>query len=404
MIPPKYRIAVIAFVVTGCLAALFILFRPEATSISGPGGRPGPARIAPVEVAPIERGSIDLRRVFNGTLESKAEFVVAPKVGGRIERLTVNIADSVKRDQLVAELDSEESVQAVNQAKADLEVARANLVEAENALKIASRELERIRILRQRGVASESQLDSVDANHLAKESEAEVARAQVIRAESALKSAQVRLGYTRVSAGWSGGDDERVVAERFVDEGETVSANAPLLRIVELDPIVAVVYVTERDYARLQAGQKATLTTDAFPEEVFEGEIERIAPVFKQSTRQARVELIVNNDQKRLKPGMFVRVTIVLDRQENAQIVPEKALTKRGDRTGVFLVADDGKSVRWREVEVGIQDGSRVQVIAEDLDGRVVTLGQQMIEDGAAITIPSDQGAPQTVSGKGDGG
>ena len=84
-------------------------------------------------------------------------------------------------------------------------------------------------------------------------------------------------------------------------------------------------FVTERDYARLQTGQVASLTTDAFASETFSGTIQRIAPVFRESTRQARVELRVDNLELRLKPGMFVRATVILDRVEDAVIVPEQA-------------------------------------------------------------------------------
>ena len=93
----------------------------------------------PVDVAPIQHGSIALQREFSGELEALAEFVVAPKVSGRVERVLVNIADTVKRDQVVAELDNDEYVQAVAQARADLEVSRANLSEAHSSLETADR-------------------------------------------------------------------------------------------------------------------------------------------------------------------------------------------------------------------------------------------------------------------------
>ena len=83
-------------------------------------------RPVPVETAQIKRGPIALQRIFSGELHALAEFVVAPKVSGRVERVIVNIADTVKRGQVVAELDNDEYVQAVAQAQADLEVARAN--------------------------------------------------------------------------------------------------------------------------------------------------------------------------------------------------------------------------------------------------------------------------------------
>ena len=360
---------------------------------TGSAGGERSVKPVPVEVAPIEHGSIARQRMFSGELEALAEFVVAPKVGGRVERVLVNIADTVARDQVVAELDNAEYVQAVAQARADLAVARANLTEASSAMEIAGRELERIVTLRERGVASEAQLDTARANQLARQAGHEVAKAQVVRAESSLETANIQLGYTRITAGWSGGADQRIVAERYVDEGETVSANAPLLRIVELDPIAGVVFVTERDYARLQPGQELTLETDAFPGELFGGRIERIAPVFKQASRQARVELTIDNPQQRLKPGMFIRATIVLASEADAVILPEQALTRRADRTGVFLVDERAGTVAWREITTGLRDGSRVQVVGEPLSGRVVTLGQQLLDDGSAISIPAGEKA-----------
>ena len=395
----KTIIAVLLLI--GAAGLGWVLFR-QLPGATGPGGRGQGPRSAPVEVAPIQRGPIELKRTFSGTLEPRAEFVVAPKVSGRVERLAVNLADTVKRGQVVAELDNDEYVQAVAQAKADLEVARANLSEAKSALEIATRELERVRTLRGRGVASESQLDSSNANRLAKQAQLEVARAQVTKAKSALETANIRLGYTKVRAGWSGGSDRRVVAERFVDEGGTVSANASLLLIVELDPITGVIFVTEKDYARMRTGQTATLTTEGYPGEQFHGRIERIAPVFRQATRQARVELMIENTQRRLKPGMFIRVIVVLDRVAETTIVPEHALTKRGDQAGVFVVQEDGRSVAWRTVTVGIREGNRVQVEGEGLSGRVVILGHQLVDDGSPITIPAEEGETAPAGPKTD--
>ena len=348
-------------------------------------------RPVPVEVAQIQRGPIALQRTFSGELEALAEFVVAPKVSGRVLRVIVNIADTVKRGQVVAELDNDEYVQAVAQAQADLEVARANLSEAKSALEIANREFKRTESLLKRGIASDSEFDAARQDRLAKQAQLKVAGAQVAKAESSLETANIRLRYTGVTAGWTGGEENRVVAERYVDEGQTVAANAPLLLIVELNPIVGVVFVTEKDYANLEPGQRVALATDAYPGEHYSGRIDRIAPVFRKSTRQARIEMIIENPQHRLKPGMFIRATVVLDRVTEATIVPAQALTKRDDRDGVFIVSEDGRSVAWHEVAAGIRAGDRVQVEGEGLSGRVVTLGQQLVDDGSSITIPAEQ-------------
>jgi RND family efflux transporter MFP subunit len=358
----------------------------EAPAARGGGG----IKTVPVEVADIERGPIELQRAFTGTLEARAGFVVAPKVAGRIEEIAVDLADTVSRGQLVARLDDDEFVQTVAQVQADWAVAKANLAEARSLLEIAERELERVERLRQRGVASASQQDAAKADQLAKQAHVEVTRAQLARAEAELEAARIRLGYTQVSANWRGGSDQRVVAERYVDEGETVSANAPLLQIVEIDPITAVFFVTERDYALLNPDQIATLRTDAFPGETFQGRIARIAPVFRESTRQARVEVWLDNPGLRLKPGMFVRATVVLDRVAETTIVPEQALVRRGGRDGVFVLDAEEQSVSWRQVAVGIRQGDRVQVEGEGLGTRVVTLGQQLLDHGSEVSVQGE--------------
>jgi RND family efflux transporter MFP subunit len=380
-------VAIGLIVATGLGWSVFNRFQDQ----TGSGRRREGPGLVPVEAARIQRGQITLRRTFSGELEAKAEFVVAPKVSGRVERLEVDLADTVERGQIVAELDNDEYLQAVFQAEAELEVAKANLVEAGSALEIATREFRRNEKLRQTGVASESQFDSARADQLAKQAQLEVAKAQVTKAKASLEAAKIRLGYTKVTADWAGGDRQRLVAERFVDEGDTVSANTPLLAIVELDPITGVIFVTEKDYTRLKRGQAASLTTDAYPDERFQGRIERIAPVFRQTTRQARVELTIDNHQHRLKPGMFIRATVVLERVTDTTIVPEQALTKRADQIGIFVINDDGQSVTWREVKVGIRENGRVQIQGNGLTGRVVTLGQQMLDDGSRVTVATKQ-------------
>ncbi|MCG6877582.1 MAG: efflux RND transporter periplasmic adaptor subunit [Deltaproteobacteria bacterium] len=358
------------------------------------------ARSSPVETALIETGPIVLKRTFSGTLEPLADFVVSPKVSGRIEKLLVDISDTVTQGQVVGQLDNAEYVQAVTQAQADLVVAEANLAKAKSDLENADRELERTRKLLKRGIASDSEFDALKADQLAKKAQLQVAQAQVTKAASSLETTKIRLGYTRITASWTGGDDNRLVAERYYDEGQTVAANQPLLLIVELDPILGVVYVTEKDYAHLRAGQTVSLTTDAYGDSAFFGRIERIAPVFQKTTRQARVEMIIENPGHRLKPGMFMRAAVVLKKVFETTIVPEQALTTRDNKPGVFVVSKDGKSVIWRPVELGIREGGRVQVEGEGLSGRVVTLGQQLLKNGSAVTVPEEKREIEPNSGE----
>ncbi len=146
--------------------------------------------------------------------------------------------------------------------------------------------------------------------------------------------------------------------------------------------------VTERDYPLLRVGQTARLVTDAAPGETFAATISRIAPAFSAASRQARVELHVDNADHLLKPGAFARITISLARADGAIIVPEAALSRRKEQDGLFTVNADG-TVTWRVVKVGIRDGAEVQVEGEGLTGQVVVVGQQLLDDGTRVSVPA---------------
>ena len=373
-------------VLAGFVFAGWLYFNPAKRSdATAPGSKH--LNPVPVEVATIQQGPVRLRLSFSGTLEARAEFVVAPKIGGRILSLAVDLSDQVKRGQLVAELDSDEAFQAVLQAKADLAVATATQIETESSLKIAAREFERIKLLKQRGIASDSQYDTAMANQLVKHSLLEVAKAQVMREKSLLEAANIRFGYSRVTADWPGDDGQRLVAERYVDEGQTVSANTPLLLIAKLEPITGIVHTTEKDYASLSPGQPVSLTTDAYPADVFYGKVDRISPVFNKTTRQARIELAIANPEIKLKPGMFIRATIDVRAIPNATLVPEMAITSRKDQTGIFIINEKDNTVSWHPVTLGIIEDRQVQVEGDGLSGRVVILGQHLLDHGSVISL-----------------
>lgn len=374
---------VVALMAVGGLVA-YRLSGPVKGAGSSQRGQP-----AAVEVASVEHGTIELRRTFTGTLDARARFVVAANVGGRVERLLVDLADPVSQGQVVAELDDAEQSAGVAEAAAELAVQRANLAEAQSAFEIAERQLKRTETLHREGLVADTELDAAKSRHLAESTRLEVAKAQVKQGAAARRRADVRSAYTKVIASWSGDTETRFVAERHVAEGDTVAPHDPLVTVVDLAPLIAVIYVTERDYGHLRIDQEATLTTEAFPDQRFVGVIQRIAPAFNRSSRQARVEIEVTNEDGRLKPGMFVRAELVLARAEGATIVPLAALASRNDETGVFVVSDDGSRVAWHPVEEGIRQGERVQVTGAGIEGRVVTIGHQLIDHGSAVIIPT---------------
>ncbi len=200
---------------TGRLVVIVIILAASAwvgwkalVLASGEAGRRGPVgpdRAVPVEVAPVESGLIRETRVLSGTLEASSRFVVASEVAGRIEHLAADLGDALERGQVIAELDDAEFVQAVAQAEAELAVRRAARDQAASTLDLATRAHERADALRQRGIASESEVDEAVATLKCSRAALAVAEAQVEQAAAALELARIRLGYTTVRAGWSGG-------------------------------------------------------------------------------------------------------------------------------------------------------------------------------------------------------
>ncbi len=358
--------------------------------VSGSGAGRGPGRAGgavAVEAEPIRRGAIRDIAVFTGSLEPKSQFVVAPKVGGWLEKLLVDVGDAVERDQVIAMLDDEEFTQQVEQARAELQVAKANAENCASDLEIARREYERAKALREKQIASASELDVSEAAFNASETRYKVSLAQVAQREAALRTAEVRLSYTQVQAFWEEGDEARVIGERFVDEGALLQVNQPIVSILENDPLKAVVYVIERDYPKVKTGQEAVVGTDAYPGRSFGGTIVRIAPLLRESSRQARVELEVPNSDHLLKPGMFVRARVEFAEHEDAVLVPFAALVKREDKEGVFVVDDENGKVRFVAVTVGIISGESAEIVEPEISGLVVTMGNHLLEDGSDIML-----------------
>lgn len=352
----------------------------------------GPRRAATVavETSPIQQTTIRDVGLFSGTLLPKSQFTVAPKIPGRLEKLFVNIGDAVRRGDLIALLDSNEFFQQVEQARAELEVAVANVEESFSALGVAQRELDRVQTLREKKIASEAELDSAQAQYDAQLAKYRVALAQVAQREAALNAAQVRFSYTQIVAAWEDGDEKRIVGERFVDEGEMLRANDPIVSVLEIHLLTAVIHVIERDYSMVQAGQEAVISTDAFPERTFPGTIVRVAPLLKETSRQARVEIEVPNPQRLLKPGMFIRAQLEFAKHEGATVVPAAAIARRSGKQGVFVTDTEKRRVTFVPVTLGISQNGLSEVLDPPLSGAVVTLGQHLLEDGSPILLPRE--------------
>ncbi|MFP4127476.1 MAG: efflux RND transporter periplasmic adaptor subunit [Desulfonatronovibrio sp.] len=380
------KITVLIIVLT---AAAFIaykvyteVFTPSAASSKS--GTPAQA----VGVEPVRKASLYHSAELTGSLKAEKEFIVAPKVSGRLEKLYFDIGDQVTRGETIARLESEEYLQQVQGARAELEVARANLGESASELEVSEKELSRALRLVESATLSQSELDQIQGAYDVNRARHEVAKAQVRQKEAALEAARVRLSYTKIIARWDHSPETRVVGRRLTDEGSMLQANEPVVSIVNTEKLIAVVNVIERDFPFIRVGQTALVTADAYPEKTYQGEIVRFAPVLEEASRQGRVEVLLSNADGLLAPGMFARVRLEFSRHEDVVSVPVESIVRLQGEQGVFLADTENMKAQFVPVTVGLIDNGLAEIVEPRVEGLVVTLGHHLLEDGMDIIIP----------------
>jgi RND family efflux transporter MFP subunit len=362
---------------------IFLFWRIFSLIIGGgrESGRPARLPVA-VEVDHVSHGRIREVKQLTGTVYPQYQYIIAPKVSGRILQIRKRIGDRVSSGELVAIIDDAEYQQAVYESEANLRIAQASLTESQSQFELAAQEKERAEQLQAKGIASPAELDAAVTNYTAQESRYALAQAQVEQREAALKSARIRLGYTRLSASKPG-----FIGERFVDEGALLAPNTAVASVVGIDSVIIRTTVIERDYSRIRIGQKASVTVDAFQSRLFSGIVSRIAPMLQEASRVAQMEVEVSNDSLLLKPGMFARVEVVTAEKDSAQIVPAVAVVSRNGETGVFTVNQKESLAEYVPVKTGIVMQDRVEILSPSLAGPVVTLGQHLLQNGSPVLL-----------------
>jgi len=335
----------------------------------GFGGAPREAAAVPVEVTAVERRDLASYIETNGTLEAESEVDLVARTAGPIVELAAEENMAVRKGQILARIDSDET-------RARLEISRVSLDEAQTAYDRAEK------------LTQENLLSS-------EEFEQATARLESARAE--FRGNEIQLGYTEIKAPFSG-----LIVRRYVKFAETVSNNQALFRLSDFDPLLCPIQVPERELPRLAAGQGAYVTVDAWPDERFSARVLRLSPVVDAATGTVKVTLEVEAAGK-LRPGMFASVFLQTDTREGALVIPRVALALDSIGDAVFVA--DGKAAARREVTLGVREGEYVEVVAGLSEGDpVVSVGQDSLTDGTPIEILDAAGAVVAVSGDPEAG
>jgi RND family efflux transporter MFP subunit len=308
------------------------------------------SRASRVEVVEIESSEASLQLDLPGEVGGQRDANLAAANGGYVERVLVGEGDEVTEGQVLAYVDVGMYDAQLDQAAAQLDQARSDVTRLE---KLGD-------------LATSAQLESARTQE-------RVASAMVAQAQNRLSRAVVRSPFAGI------------VADVAVERGEAVAPGAPVVRVIQLDPAVVELSVSDRDVVSLVPGTPVTVTAAA-RSETFEGTVARVSPAADLQTRAFPVEIDVPNPQRLLLPGMIARVRVDRPVQQNAVVIPQDWLVTRRDERGVFVVVE-GTAI-WREVELGDVIHDRVIVRSGLAAGeRVVVTGHRDLVDGDPLII-----------------
>jgi membrane fusion protein (multidrug efflux system) len=347
----------------------------------------------------------DVRRQVDvvGTLAAREEVVVSAEVDGRVARLAHDLGDRVSSGDALIELDQEKLQYRAEAQRAALEQARARygaasdgdlppldqvptVVSTSAQMSDAQQQLERAKNLASRNLVSRSDLetaqtrfDTAKAAHDQALASARQLRADIESQSSSLRLAQRNLRDAVIRAPFDG-----YVAERLVSQGQYIQTQAPVMRIVRLQPLKITAEVPEKFAPWIQTGREIAVRVDAFPTEHFAGKVVRISPSVNMRSRAFAIEGEVPNADGRLKPGTFARVQINTDRVERAVTIPAVAVQSRYGTNRVFVV-QNGQLV-GKEIVLGDRLGDRVEV-AQGLDAgtTIVSADVEQLADGMKV-------------------
>lgn len=313
-----------------------------------------------VEVVPVRQMEVRDELITFGSLRSDESVMIRPEIEGRLATLHFREGQAVTAGDLLVSLDDA--------------IARAEFAQARANLDLAEKNHQRAQMLFQRGASNAQALDE--------------AQSQLQAARAAQALAQARLDKTQIKAPYDG-----TLGLRQASVGDYLSAGQNIVNLEVLDPLKVDFRIPQKAVAQVRLGQTVEITLDTYPGERFRGEIYAINPRLDEAGRSQAIRAHIANDDRRLRPGQFVRVSVILDVRPDALVIPEEAVMPQGDKLLVNLLVDD--KVERREVTLGKRFDGLVEV-REGLQGdeTIISAGWQRVREGLAVRSKSGERQP----------
>jgi RND family efflux transporter MFP subunit len=346
-------------------------------------------QVTAVKIEVVKRSSPENRLTLPGTALADQQTPLYARINGYLKSFAFDIGDSVKKGQLVAEIDSPEVDQQLRQAVATQGVAKAALVQAQANQELARVASERWAALVKERAVSQQEADEKRLTLAAREADVEASRAMIKAQEANVKRLEELQSFKQILAPFDG-----VITARNVEIGTLVSegsgaAARELFRMVQLQNLRFHVPVPEGFVPSIHIGLEATLTFDAHPGKTFAGKVSRTSNAVDVASRTMLVEVRVPNPAGVLLPGMYAQVTFALRQASPALLMPSNALLVRPEGTLAAVVGKD-KTVHYKKIQVGRDYGTRIEVISglEEND-QVMVNPTTMIREGEKVEVSS---------------
>lgn len=299
-----------------------------------------------VKVAKVETRDVDQIEVYTATVESDVKNNIAPQQYLRIEKIYAEVGQRVAKGQVLVQLDANN----LNQLKLQMENAKVSFNRVDELYKV--------------GGVSKAEWDNASM-------QLNVMQTQY---KNLLENSQLRSPISGV------------VTARNYDNGD-MTGQLPILVVEQDQPVKMVINVSENYYPVMKKGMKVNVTLDTYGEEVFPGVVDIITPAVNASTHTFPVEIRVANADKRVRPGMFGRVTVTYG-TNNHVVVPDEAIVKQAGAGDHYVYVLNGNTVSYNKVTLG----RRMDTLYEIIDGvengaTVVVAGQNKLANGMKVEV-----------------
>jgi HlyD family secretion protein len=318
-----------------CTISLIATACSNDGDVSQSDGPPLPA----VEAVQAQFGGLPLEERLSGIASASNQVEIYPRISAPIEEVYVQSGQQVERGELLVRLRDTEYRERLRQAEANLRISQAQARQARAALGEVESDLRRERVLAERNLTSDLEIERLEASLESAEASLELAEAQVEQAESNVEEQKEALEQTAIRAPISG-----TLGQRTAEVGMMANTNTRLFILGDLTRSKIQVNLTERMLSYINTGQTVNIYSENLGDTLLTGEVSRISPFLGEGSFSTQAEIDVENEDGLLLPGMFVTVDVLYGESEHATLIPLSAIYRHPQtgETGVFVAPGFG--------------------------------------------------------------